>query len=83
MSMKRPGVQVYDVRMAPRVLTMLPFAGGPAILKFHPMFSSTFMVASNRGVFTLADAQGTSSFAQSHQVPFLSDHLSPYICSEM
>lgn len=68
----RAGFQVYDVRMAPRVLTMLPFAAGPAILKFHPMFTSTFLVAANRGVFSLADAQGTSSFAQTHQVPVLS-----------
>lgn len=61
----RPGlgpsvVQVFDVRMAPRMLASVPFAAGPSLLRFHPRISGTLLLASASGVFTLADAQGLS-----------------------
>lgn len=60
--------QVYDVRMAPRMLTLLPFGAGPAMLRFHPAFSGTLLLASASGIFSLADAQGSSQYAQNYQV---------------
>ena len=36
------------------------FNSGPTLLKFHPKLSSTLLVASARGVFTLADANGAA-----------------------
>ena len=44
--------------MAPRMLTSLPFPAGPSLLRFHPRFSSTLLVGSASGLFTLADTQG-------------------------
>jgi hypothetical protein len=56
------------VRMVPRLLTLLPFSAGPAMLRFHPAFSGTLLLASASGIFSLADAQGTSQYAQTYQV---------------
>jgi hypothetical protein len=61
-------LQVYDVRMTPRLLTLLPFTAGPAMLRFHPAFSGTLLLASASGIFSLADAQGSSQYAQTYQV---------------
>ena len=36
------------------------FNSGPTLLRFHPKLSSTLLVASARGVFTLADANGAA-----------------------
>ena len=55
--------QVFDVRMTPRMLSSVPFAPGPSLLRFHPRFSSTLLLASASGAFTLADAQGMSGAA--------------------
>ncbi len=55
-----PNAQVFDVRMGARMLASVPFAPGPAMLRFHPRFSSTLLLASASGAFTLADAQGMS-----------------------
>lgn len=52
--------QVFDVRMGARMLASVPFAPGPALLRFHPRFSSTLLLGSASGAFTLADAQGMS-----------------------
>ncbi len=60
--------QVYDVRMTARMLTLLPFNAGPEMLRFHPAFSGTLLLASSSGIFSLADAQGTSQYAQTYQV---------------
>eukprot|EP00208_Stichococcus_sp_RCC1054_P007145 CAMPEP_0206139688 /NCGR_PEP_ID=MMETSP1473-20131121/7013_1 /ASSEMBLY_ACC=CAM_ASM_001109 /TAXON_ID=1461547 /ORGANISM="Stichococcus sp, Strain RCC1054" /LENGTH=1376 /DNA_ID=CAMNT_0053533577 /DNA_START=121 /DNA_END=4251 /DNA_ORIENTATION=- len=68
-------VKVYDVRMTARMLAMLPFTAGPAILRFHPMFSSTVLVASASGIFSLADAQGAGRYSQSYQVDTAGDSL--------
>lgn len=54
--------------MAPRILKLLPFNAGPAMLRFHPAFSGTLLVASASGIFSLADAQGTSQYAETYQV---------------
>ena len=56
------------MRMAPRLLTLLPFTAGPAMLRFHPAFSGTLLLASASGIFSLADAQGSSQYAQTYQV---------------
>lgn len=40
------------------MLTSVPFAPGPSILLFHPSLSSTLLLASASGAFTLADTQG-------------------------
>ena len=53
-------MQVYDLRMVPRMTSSFAFNSGPAMLKFHPKLSSTLLVASARGVFTLADANGAA-----------------------
>ena len=53
-------LQVFDVRMTPRMLSSVPFAPGPAILRFHPRFGDTLLLASAGGAFTLANAQGMS-----------------------
>ena len=63
-------MQVYDVRALPRLVSSIPFTGGlgtPALLRFHPKFSSTLLVASAKGTFTMADAQG-AAFHPTHQV---------------
>lgn len=44
--------------MAPRMLTSLPFAPGPAALSMHPRLAGTVVVASASGAFVLADAAG-------------------------
>jgi hypothetical protein len=54
--------------MVPRLLTLLPFTAGPAMLRFHPAFSGTLLLASASGIFSLADAQGSSQYAQTYQV---------------
>lgn len=48
------------MRMTPRLLSTVPFAAGPTMLRLHPRFSSTLLLASASGAFTLADAQGIS-----------------------
>ena len=53
-------MQVYDLRMVPRMTSSFAFNSGPAMLKFHPKLSSTLLVASSHGVFTLADANGAA-----------------------
>eukprot|EP00887_Chlorella_sp_A99_P005338 scaffold1.g5338.t1 len=54
----RHGRLVFDVRMAPRMLSSLPFAPGPLLLRFHPRLPGTLLVGSASGVFCLADVQG-------------------------
>lgn len=54
----------------PRLLGSIPFTGGqgtPALVRFHPKFSNTLLIASATGAFTLADAQSTA-FQPTHQV---------------
>ncbi|KAL4859552.1 PAN2-PAN3 deadenylation complex catalytic subunit pan2 [Chlorella vulgaris] len=53
--------KVFDVRMTPRMLCSVPFAPGPSLLRFHPRFNSTMLLASAGGAFTMADAQGMSA----------------------
>lgn len=52
--------------MAPRMLSSVPFAAGPSLLRFHPRISGTLLLASASGVFTLADAQGMSGGSPHH-----------------
>ena len=51
-------IKVFDVRMVPRLLCMLPFGAGPSLLRFHPRLSSTLVVASTSGSAMAMDAQG-------------------------
>ena len=53
-------LQVFDLRATPRLLTSLPFGAGPSMLRFHPKFSATLLIAGAQGVFVLADASGAS-----------------------
>jgi len=59
-----PTVKVFDVRMGLRMLSNLPFAAGPTLLRFHPTAysasgsSSTLLIGSDSGMFTLTDAAG-------------------------
>jgi PAB-dependent poly(A)-specific ribonuclease subunit 2 len=59
-----PTVKVFDVRMGLRMLANLPFAAGPTLLRFHPSSysdsgsSSTLLIGSESGMFTLIDATG-------------------------
>lgn len=48
------------------------FNAGPALLRFHPKFSSTLLVAARTGTFTLADANG-GAFSRYEQV--MTHHL--------
>lgn len=43
------------------------FPAGAAMLHFHPKFSSTLLVASASGLFSLSDTQG-STYNQTYQV---------------
>jgi hypothetical protein len=43
------------------------FNAGPSMLRFHPKFSSTLLVAAATGTFTLADANG-GAFSRYEQV---------------
>lgn len=53
-------VKVFDLRSAPRLLNTVPFRPGPSLLRFHPKFSSTLLIGSQAGIFTLSDIQGTA-----------------------
>jgi hypothetical protein len=53
-------LQVFDVRMQPRMLTSVPFAPGPSLLTFHPKLRDTLLVGSAGGVFMLASVPGSS-----------------------
>ncbi|BDA40432.1 probable PAN2-PAN3 deadenylation complex catalytic subunit pan2 [Coccomyxa sp. Obi] len=53
-------VKVYDLRSAPRMTASVPFPAGPSLLRFHPKFSSTILIASSLGSFTLADTSGAA-----------------------
>lgn len=70
-------LQVFDLRAAPRMVGSVPFRPGPTLLQFHPKFSSTLLVGSTAGVFTLADIQGVS-YATTYQARL---HLSRPYCS--
>lgn len=61
------GVQVYDLRSTPRVLTTVPFSAGPQLLRFHPRISGKLLVAAAGGAFSLVDIQG-SPYAPLNQV---------------
>ena len=56
----KPSVQVYDLRSTARVMTTLPFSAGPALLRFHPRYSGTLLIASTSGAFTISQAPATS-----------------------
>ena len=56
----KPSVQVYDLRSTARVMTTLPFSAGPALLRFHPRYSGTLLIASTSGAFTLSQTPATS-----------------------
>ena len=60
--------QVIDVRSLPRLLNSVPFRPGPSLLRFHPKFSSTLLIGSEAGIFTLSDIQGTAP-GPTYQVP--------------
>lgn len=53
-----PTVKVFDVRMGLRMLSTLPFPAGPTLLRFRPGYSSTLLIGSASGMFTLTDAAG-------------------------
>ena len=53
-----PTVKIFDVRMGLRMLATIPFAAGPSLLRFHPQFPTTLLVASASGMFTFTDATG-------------------------
>ena len=66
---RRPA-QVFDLRAGARLLASLPFGAGPSMLRFHPKFSATLLVAGSQGVFVLADASG-ASYNRTYQVSTL------------
>ena len=72
----KPSVQVYDLRSTARVMTTLPFSAGPALLRFHPRYSGTLLIASTSGAFTLSQtpAMGYAPLVQVSGRPSL--HLS-------
>lgn len=60
-------LQVYDLRAAPHMTGSVAFPAGPSLLRFHPKFSTTLLIASSSGTFTLADSSGTT-FARYERV---------------
>lgn len=62
-------MQVYDLRSAPRMTASVPFPAGPSLLRFHPKFSSTILITSSSGTFTLADTSG-GAFSRYERVRF-------------
>lgn len=42
------------------MVNSVPFRPGPSLLRFHPKFSSTLLIGSQAGIFTLSDIQGTT-----------------------
>lgn len=62
-----PAVQVYDLRAGARMASSVPFNAGATLLRFHPKFSSTLLVASPNGTLTLADTGG-ATYNRYHQV---------------
>ncbi|KAA6420071.1 MAG: PAB-dependent poly(A)-specific ribonuclease subunit 2, partial [Trebouxia sp. A1-2] len=48
-------VKVFDLRSAPRLLNTVPFRPGSSLLRFHPKFSSTLLIGSQAGIFTLGE----------------------------
>ncbi|KAK9843491.1 hypothetical protein WJX81_005692 [Elliptochloris bilobata] len=67
-------VKVFDLRATPRLLSSLPFGAGPSMLRFHPKFSATLLIAGTQGVFVLADASG-ASYNRTYQVETGADAL--------
>lgn len=80
-------LQVFDVRMTPRMLCSVPFAPGPSLLRFHPRFNSTMLLASAGGAFTMADAQGMSGAlpaageGSGHPAESTSAHATCLVCA--
>lgn len=70
--MSPDALQVYDLRSVPRMTSSFAFNSGPTLLKFHTKLSSTLLVASARGVFTLADANG-AAYSRYEQVSTAED----------
>ena len=61
------GLQVYDVRMVPRMTSTFAFNAGPAMVCFSPKFSSMLLVAAGSGIFTLTDVN-SNAFNPMYQV---------------
>ena len=59
-------VKIYDLRATARLLSSVPFHAGPAMLAFHPKFSATLLIASEAGIFSLADT-GSQGYSPSYQ----------------
>eukprot|EP00798_Chlamydomonas_sp_ICE-L_P004951 gene4951-34729_t len=52
-------IKVFDVRTTLRPLLTIPFTAGPSTLAFHPTFSSTLLVSSATGMFSMMDVGST------------------------
>lgn len=75
-----PLVKVFDIRTM-RVLLPVSLPVGAAFVRFHPKFSSTFLVATQSGQFELCDAQSCvtgmqRSIVDSRGSPLISADLS-------
>ena len=65
--------------MTARVTTTIPFSAGPSLLRFHPRFPGTLLLASSTGRFILSPVQA-AAFAPPMQVtglPLHATHLVP------
>jgi PAB-dependent poly(A)-specific ribonuclease subunit 2 len=71
-----PYVKVYDLRMGARMASSLGFNPGPALLRLHPKFSSTLLLASLGGTFTLADTGAAAGFQRYQQLEADGDQIS-------
>ena len=60
-------MQVYDLRSTVRMMTSIPFSLGPSLLRFHPRFPSTLLIAASSGQFLMEHVQA-ASYAQLMQV---------------
>ena len=56
-----PTLKVWDIRSTVRPLAQVPFPGGPAAVAFMPRLTTTVLVLSHAGFFSIQDAVSPSS----------------------
>eukprot|EP00658_Telonema_sp_P-2_P026105 TRINITY_DN2052_c0_g1_i2.p1 TRINITY_DN2052_c0_g1~~TRINITY_DN2052_c0_g1_i2.p1 ORF type:complete len:1233 (-),score=291.67 TRINITY_DN2052_c0_g1_i2:287-3985(-) len=61
-------VNIYDVRRSLAAVKQVPFMAGPQMLKFHPIYTGTLVVASASGQFALIEVLGDYSCSPWFQV---------------
>lgn len=68
-------VRVYDIRVAARALTHVPFRDGCAALRFHPKFSGQVHLVAASGLLQVADVNSGGASARNYRVDCEGDAL--------